>query len=368
MSTAVEKIKAIEDEMSKTQKNKATAFHLGQLKAKLAKLKRELLTPSSSGGGGPGVGFDVARTGVASVGFVGFPSVGKSSLMSGLTGTVSAVAAYEFTTLTTVPGTMNVRGASVQILDLPGIIEGAKDGKGRGRQVIAVARSCNLLFIVLDVLKPLDDKRIIENELEGFGIRLNKKPPNILIKKKDKGGIAISNTVPLTHLEPEEIKAVLAEYRMSNCDVAFRCDATLDELIDVIEGNRVYMPCLYVLNKIDAISIEELDLLYRIPNSVPISVKEWLNIDELIDALWHKLDLVRVYTKPRGRQPDYSQPIVLKTAKSTVEDFCNAIHKEISKQMKYCVVWGTSAKHARGQKVGLEHVLEDEDVVTIVKK
>lgn len=354
--------------MAKTQKNKATAFHLGQLKAKLAKLKRELLTPSSGGGGGGGVGFDVARTGVASVGFVGFPSVGKSSLMSGLTGTQSAVAAYEFTTLTTVPGTMNVRGASIQILDLPGIIEGAKDGKGRGRQVIAVARSCNLLFIVLDVLKPLDDKRIIENELEGFGIRLNKKPPNIIIKKKDKGGIAISNTVPLTKLEPEEIKAVLAEYRLSNADVAFRCDATLDELIDVIEGNRVYMPCLYVLNKIDAISIEELDLLYRIPNSVPISVKEWLNIDELIDALWHKLDLVRVYTKPRGKQPDYSQPVVLKTAKCTVEDFCNAIHKEIAKQMKYCVVWGTSAKHARGQKVGLEHVLEDEDVVTIVKK
>jgi len=363
MSTAVEKIKAIEDEMAKTQKNKATAFHLGQLKAKLAKLKRELLTPSSGGGGG-GVGFDVARTGVASVGFVGFPSVGKSSLMSGLTGTQSAVAAYEFTTLTTVPGTMNVRGASIQILDLPGIIEGAKDGKGRGRQVIAVARSCNLLFIVLDVLKPLDDKRVIENELEGFGIRLNKKPPNIIIKKKDKGGISISNTVPLTKLEPEEIKAVLAEYRMSNCDVAFRCDATLDELIDVIEGNRVYMPCLYVLNKIDAISIEELDLLYRIPNSVPISVKEWLNIDELIDALWYKLDLVRVYTKPRGRQPDYSQPVVLKTSKCTVEDFCNAIHKEIAKQMKYCVVWGTSAKHARGQKVGLEHVLDDEDVVT----
>merc|ERR1712093_848964 len=99
---------------------------------------------------------------------------------------------------------------------------------------------------------------------------LNKKPPNILIKKKDKGGITISHTVPLTKLEPEEIRAVLAEYKHANCDVAFRCDATLDELIDVIEGNRVYLPCLYVLNKIDAISIEELDLLYRIPNSVPI--------------------------------------------------------------------------------------------------
>ena len=60
------------------QKNKATSYHLGQLKAKLAKLRRELISPSSgSGGGGGALGFDVARTGIASVGFVGFPSVGK---------------------------------------------------------------------------------------------------------------------------------------------------------------------------------------------------------------------------------------------------------------------------------------------------
>lgn len=169
-------------------------------------------------------------------------------------------------------------------MDLPGIIEGAKDGKGRGRQVIAVARTCNLIFIVLDVLKPLGDKAVIENELEGFGIRLNKQPPAIKVRKKDKGGIAISHTVPLTKLEPEEIKAVLAEYKIANADVQFRCDPTLDEFIDVVEGGRVYIPAVYVLNKIDAISIEELDILYRIPNSVPISAKQWLNIDELIEV------------------------------------------------------------------------------------
>src|ERR1700712_3564927 len=105
--------------MAKTQKNKATSFHLGQLKAKLAKLKRELLTPSSSGGGGAGAGFDVARTGVASVGFIGFPSVGKRTLMSKLTGQHSEVAAYEFTTLTTVPGQVVYNGAKIQMLDLP---------------------------------------------------------------------------------------------------------------------------------------------------------------------------------------------------------------------------------------------------------
>nr|CAG8438490.1 15365_t:CDS:2 [Entrophospora candida] len=348
MSTVIDKIKEIETEMARTQKNKATSYHLGTLKAKLAKLRRELLTPTGGGGGGGGVGFDVAKTGVARVGFVGFPSVGKSTLMSKLTGTFSAVAAYEFTTLTTVPGVLQYKGAKVQILDLPGIVEGAKDGRGRGRQVIAVARTCSLIFLVLDVLKPLTDKKIIETELEGFGIRLNKKPPNIYFKKKEKGGINMTNTVPLTYLELDQVKAVLSEYRIHNADITFKCDATVDDLIDVIEG-RIYIPAIYVLNKIDQISIEELDLIYRIPHAVPVSA--------------HHVK----YTKPKGQLPDYSAPVVLRQNARSIEDFCNSIHKGIVKQFKYALVWGSSAKH-QPQKVGLTHVLNDEDVVQLVKQ
>ena len=321
MATTVDKIRDIEAEMAKTQKNKATSFHLGQLKAKLAKLKRELLTPASSGGGG-GAGFDVARTGVASVGFIGFPSVGKSTLMSKLTGQHSEAAAYEFTTLTTVPGQVLYNGAAIQMLDLPGIIQGAKDGKGRGRQVIAVAKTCHLIFIVLDVNKPLTDKRVIENELEGFGIRINKRPPNIVFKKKDKGGLNITSTVPLSHIDHEEVKAVMSEYRIASADIAIRCDATVDDLIDVLEAkSRSYIPVIYALNKIDAISIEELDLLYRIPNACPISAEHGWNVDELMELMWDKLQLKRVYTKPKGKQPDYSAPVVLRQYHSSVEDF-----------------------------------------------
>ncbi|RHZ59746.1 GTP-binding protein RBG1 [Aspergillus thermomutatus] len=385
MSTTVEKIKQIEDEMARTQKNKATAFHLGQLKAKLAKLKRELLTPSGGGGGG-GVGFDVARTGVASVyvsterifeydnmltrssGFIGFPSVGKSTLMSKLTGQHSEAAAYEFTTLTTVPGQVLYNGAKIQILDLPGIIQGAKDGKGRGRQVIAVAKTCHLIFIVLDVNKPLLDKKIIENELEGFGIRINKQPPNIVFKKKDKGGLAITSTVPLTHIDQDEIKAVMNEYKISSADISIRCDATIDDLIDVLEAkSRSYIPVIYALNKIDSISIEELDLLYRIPNAVPISSEHGWNIDELLEQMWEKLNLRRVYTKPKGRAPDYTAPVVLRSNACTVEDFCNAIHRSIREQFKVAIVYGRSVKH-QPQRVGLSHELADEDIVTIIKR
>ena len=104
-------------------------------------------------------------------------------------------------------------GAKIQILDLPGIIQGAKDGKGRGRQVIAVSKTCNLIFIVLDVNKPLVDKKVIETELEGFGIRINKQPPNIVFKKKDKGGIAITSTVPLTHID-HDVSALVSFHLM----------------------------------------------------------------------------------------------------------------------------------------------------------
>jgi len=362
-----QKIKDIEDEMARTQKNKATAHHLGGLKAKIAKLRRELLMPSTGGGGGAGEGFDVSKTGDARVGLIGFPSVGKSTLMTKLTGTFSEVAAYEFTTLTCVPGVIYYKGAKIQLLDLPGIIEGAKDGKGRGRQVIAVARTCNVILIVLDVTKPLTHKKIIEHELEGFGIRLNKSPPNIFFKKKDRGGLNFTHLINPTHLNQEIVKSILSEYKIHNADVCLRYDATADDLIDVIEGNRVYTPCIYVLNKVDQLSLEELEVLDKVPHCVPISAHlEW-NMDGMLEKMWDYLDLVRIYTKPKGQIPDYTAPVVLRRDNCTIEAFCNRLHKTLLKEFKIALVWGASVRH-NPQRVGKIHVLMDEDVVQIVKK
>ncbi|ESO97723.1 hypothetical protein LOTGIDRAFT_103560 [Lottia gigantea] len=365
--SVLQKIAEIEAEMARTQKNKATSGHLGMLKAKLAKFRRELIEPKGGGGGGAGEGFDVAKTGDARIGFVGFPSVGKSTLLSNLAGVYSEVAAYEFTTLTTVPGVIRYKGAKVQLLDLPGIIEGAKDGKGRGKQVIAVARTCSLIYIVLDVLKPLQHKHLIEKELEGFGIRLNKTPPNIVFKRKDKGGLNLTSTVAQSELDNDLVKTILNEYRISNADITLRIDATAEDLIDVIEGNRVYIPCIYILNKIDQISIEELDLVYKVPHCVPISAHHKWNFDDLLEKMWEYLALVRIYTKPKGQLPDYTAPVVLREGKTTIEDFANKLHRSIMKEFKYALVWGSSVKH-QPQKVGKTHILQDEDVVQIVKK
>lgn len=99
-----------------------------------------------------------------------------------------------------------------------------------------------------------------------------------------------------------------------------RTDGTLTECLP-----NSYIPVIYCLNKIDAISIEELDLLYRIPNSVPISSEHGWNIDELMELMWEKLALKRVYTKPKGKAPDYSSPVVLRQNRSTVEDFVSTV-------------------------------------------
>jgi predicted GTPase len=139
------------------------------------------------------------------------------------------------------------------------------------------------------------------------------------------GGISVTNTVPLTHIDHDEIKAVMGEYKISSADIAIRCDATIDDLIDILEAkSRSYIPVIYALNKIDAISIEELDLLYRIPNACPISSEHGWNVDELLEQMWEKLNLVRVYTKPKGKLPDYTAPVVLRSTRCTVEDFVSA--------------------------------------------
>ncbi|KAF0313412.1 GTP-binding protein 128up [Amphibalanus amphitrite] len=173
--------------------------------------------------------------------------------------------------------------------------------------------------------------------------------------------------VPQSELDLDLVKSILNEYKIHNADITLRCDATTDDLIDIIEGNRVYIPCIYLLNKIDQISVEELDIIYKVPHCVPISAHHKWNFDNLLEKMWDYLQLLRLYTKPKGQLPDYETPVVLSRSKHTVEDFCNKIHRTIIKEFKYALVWGESVKH-QPQKVGKEHVLCDEDVVQIVKK
>jgi len=361
----LEKIAEIEREIGRTQKNKATEYHLGTLKAKLAKYRNQLLEPTGKKGE-KGEGFDVLKSGDARVAMIGFPSVGKSTLLSTLTKTESSVASYEFTTLTCIPGVIEHRGANIQLLDLPGIIEGAAQGKGRGRQVIAVARTADLVLMVLDATKKDIHKDLLEKELEAVGIRLNKRKPDIYFKEKKGGGVSFNATLPLTHMDEKMVRMILSEYKIHNAEVLFREDSTMDEFIDVIVGNRFYIPCLYVYNKIDQISLEEVDRLARAEHNVVISCEMKLNLDYLLECLWDHLKLLRVYTKKPGQTPDFDDGIILRAGVS-VQHVCHAIHRTLAQDCKYALVWGQSTKF-NPQRVGISHLMADEDVIQVVKK
>lgn len=131
---------------------------------------------------------------------IGFPSVGKSTLLTSITDTASLCAAYQFTTLTCIPGVINYNDAKIQLLDLPGIIEGAAEGKGRGRQVIAVAKNSDMVLMVLDATKAEEQKIKISRQLEKVGIRINKNPPLIQITPTKFGGVRLNSTKALSHL------------------------------------------------------------------------------------------------------------------------------------------------------------------------
>jgi uncharacterized protein len=367
-----EKIKEIQEQIHRTQINKATEFHIGLLKAKIARLKREMqenVHGKTMHTGGENVGFDVRKAGDATVVLIGLPSVGKSTLLNSLTNAKSRVASYQFTTLTAVPGMLHYRGAKIQVLDLPGIIEGASGGKGFGKRVLSVARGADLVLIVLDVFQP-HHLGVLKKELAEAGVRLDEQPPNIVVEKTSIGGISINAQVPIKASE-RLIKEIMRLYGLHNGRLIIRePNLTDDQLIDALNGNRIYVPSVVVLNKIDLVNpsfIQEVKSKIGSNNNnfVPVSADSGINIDVLKDLIYKRLGFMRIYMRPKGGQTDYKEPLIIKNG-ATVQDVCNKIHRNMAKNFRYGLVWGKSAKFD-GQKVGLDHRLYDEDVITIVK-
>ena len=362
-----EKIKAIQDEMARTQINKATEHHLGLLKAKIAKLKREQEDDVAKKSGVKSDGFDVRRSGDATVVFIGLPSVGKSTLLNKLTDAKSTVGAFQFTTLTVVPGMMEYRGAKIQVLDLPGIIKGASTGKGLGKRILSVARTADLVLLVLDVFQPYHED-VLVNELGNIGIRLNQLPPNITIEKAPMGGIAVAQQVKLTKITEKHLKDILHLYGIVSARVVIREDLTSEQLADHIAGNISYSKSLTILNKIDLVDKEFLkNLKTKIKSDViEVSANSDINIEILKEKIYEKLKFIRIYMRPKGGETDFKEPLIAREG-DTVEDICNKLHRRMRREFRYGLVWGKSVKFG-GQRVGLTHILQDEDVLTIIKK
>jgi small GTP-binding protein len=361
-----EKIKAIQDEIARTQLNKATEHHIGLLKAKIAKLKREQETVQIKKSAKKTDGFDVKRSGDATVVFIGLPSVGKSTLLNRLTGSKSTIGAFQFTTTTVVPGVLEYRGAKIQMLDLPGIIKGASSGRGLGKRILSVARSADIVLLILDIFQPYHEDVLI-NELSNIGIKLNQNPPNIVIEKSTTGGIAVAQQVKLKKMSIKLLKDILNVYGYTSARVVIREDIDSEQLVDFITGNKTYAKAITILNKIDLVDKKFLKKTSKkIKNEfISVSADANINIEALKGRIYDELQFIRIYMRPKGDKTDYKEPLIIRRGNSIL-DVCNKLHRKLRKDFRYGLVWGKSVKFG-GQRVGLNHVLLDEDVLTIIK-
>ncbi|MBL7036588.1 50S ribosome-binding GTPase [Candidatus Microgenomates bacterium] len=343
MLTIAQQIEEIEAVIRKTPHHKATNAFIGNMRAKISKLKDKEAVASKKGGGGGGMGYSVKKQGDATIALVGPPSAGKSTLINKITNTKSKVAAYAFTTVTVIPGMLKYNDAYIQILDIPGLIQGASIGKGRGKEVLSVARGADLLVIMTDIKRPKAINKLV-NELEGAGIRINKVEPKVRIEKMMGGGVSVTSNIK-QDFDNETIKSVASEFGFKNGNIALKEKLTIDQLVDSFSRRIVYKKAIFVVNKADTdIEKKNSDYLY-------ISAENGTGIENFIQTIWNELDLVKIYLVRRDQEPSQENPIIMKKH-NTLQDVADSIGTEFASGKKLAKVWGNGSKFP-GQELPL---------------
>lgn len=362
MATNQEQIELIEKEIRETPYHKGTERHIGILRAKIARLKEKDFEAGIKKGGGGAGGYAVKKQGDATVVLIGPPSVGKSTLINTLTNANSKVAPYAFTTVSVIPGMMNYQDAYVQILDVPGLIEGAAEGKGRGREVLSVARGADLLVIMSDI-KHLHLLEVITNSLERNGIRINRDKPKVRIEKRLNGGVMIHTNIH-QNLGKETIKDVVTEMGIKNGDIYIEENITMERLLDALSKNRVYVPAIYVINKIDESSPQEVYAKIPYKDATLISAAHHMGLEQLKADIWNALGLIRVYLVRANEEPHMDAPMVIAKG-TTLGEVATGIGTEFAEMKRKAKIWGKGSKFP-GQEVSLAIEVQDGMMVRFI--
>jgi hypothetical protein len=307
-SSPAEKVLALEELIATIPKHKGTDKLRGDLRRKLSQLRKEAETLRRSKKGGRGELYVVQREGAAQVALVGFPNSGKSSLLASLTNATPVIADYPISTLTPLPGMMPYEDIQIQLVDLPPIGNESTDG-----WVSGILRISDALLVVLDSTEDLEAQaELLIEQLGRWRIyilesQLSESESSIGVFKK---ALLVSNK---------------RDY-----------PGTQENFIRLKERYGHYHSCI----------------------SVSTLKKE--NLEELKRAIFELSGIIRVYSKPPGKDPDLSKPFTIPSG-STVLDLAESIHKDFIPNLKYARIWGSA--RFDGQRVEKSYVLKDRDVV-----
>ncbi len=303
--TKEEKIAALEEMLAVIPKHKGTDRLQGEIKKRLSKLRAA--DEQKSNTGPQNNPYLVEPQGAGQIVLLGFPNVGKSSLVRALTNCKAAVAEYPFTTSLPQPGMMPYLDVLIQLVDTPPVTEEGIPGplmatlqNADAYIVVADAASDQLLEQLTEARRMLQERRLVRDEV------------------------------------PEGVQALL------------------------------WSKVLWLLNKVDSPGAQEnvelLEELWDGPSLLTVSAEHGIGLEDLKQTCFELLDVIRVYTKAPGKDPDLAAPFVLPRS-STVLDLAESIHKEVAETLKGARVWG-SAKFD-GQNVAQDFVLADSDIVEL---
>jgi ribosome-interacting GTPase 1 len=306
-ATDEEKILALEEMMRVIPKHKGTEKLQADLRRRLSKLK-DSAAKAKKTSHGPDI-FHIPKSGAGQVVLLGLPNSGKSAIVSAMTHAKAEVADFPFATSVPIPGMAQFEDIKIELVDMPPITaEYSAPG------IVNTFRNCDLVGIVIDLSGDITQQvRVCLDFLESHKLFPDTNNPSY-------------NT----------------------------------------GGNSLARKCFVIAAKKDAAPPDAIDILRkqiaRPIEIAAISVNDRASLDKMLADIFRLLDIVRIYSKKPGCEPDMKEPFVLPKG-STVSDLANAVHRELAEKLKTARCWGAGVHD--GQNVHKTHILCDKDIIEL---
>lgn len=307
--TDEERLACLQEMLRTIPKHKGTEKMQGDIKRRISKLKQKQESARKSRRRGST--HRLRREGAGSIALVGAPNTGKSQLLASLTRAEPEIASYPFTTQNEYPAIMPYEDVQIQLVDLPAVAEEHTEN-----WVLDIVKACDGLLLLVD-LQAEDPVEQYERTLEV---------------------LAESHILPVPPTEAGS--RGFRETRVKTWVVAAKCDGEEEEEL---------------LGLVTEMLSTEVPVL-------GVSAVKGKNLERLKEEIFRMLDIIRVYSKPRGKDPDMSAPFTL-PRESTVAELAEMVHKDFAEQVKFARVWGGGK--FEGQQVGRDHVLREGDIVEL---
>ena len=363
-----ERLRLMGEFMSLVPKHKGTDRMCARVKRQMAQLRKEIDDKKKAAKRRSAPSYFIEKAGAAQVAVVGLTNAGRSSLLRAVTNSQVEVAPWPFATRVPTPGMLPYKDIQFQLVEAPPVVEGSSAGRADGFQVLSLARNADGIIVVVDLADdPGGSLLAVLRELEASRILTVEPKGEVELTRRGHGSdIQFIWDGTLEGCTPDDVIKLLMEYKIRSALLRIRGKVTLDVVEDAIFGNAVYRPTLVVANKLDLAvegAVESVRVSAGGLEVLALSMEGGEGLRELLGSrLFELLGVVRVYTKQPGKNAAV-EPIVARQG-LTVGDLAKTIHSDFYKRFKYAKVWGPSAKF-ESERVGLDHVLADGDVVQL---